>query len=76
VLTLSVLGCIGMACIMADATLDPPSNTPPANMEDCRRKFRREVTEGLSEYTIDHKAAMDAGGAAPIAELTRGFKVS
>jgi hypothetical protein len=61
---------------MADATLDPSSNTPPANMEDCRKKFRREVTEGLSEYAIDHKAAMDAGGAASIAELARDYKVS
>ena len=75
-LTLSVLGCVGMACIMADATLDLSSNTPPANMEDCRKKFRREVTGGLSDYIRDHKAAMDAGGAASIAELTRGCLVS
>jgi hypothetical protein len=58
-----------MACIMADAALDPSSNTPPAIMEDCRKKVRREVTRGLSENTRDHKTAMDAGGAASIAEF-------
>ena len=76
VLTLSVLGCVGMACIMAEATLDPSSNILPANMEDCRKKFRREVNVGLSQQVRDDKAAMDAGGAASIAGLTRGYRVS
>ena len=50
VLTLSVFGCVGMACgiIMAEAAWDPRSNMPPANRDDCRRKVRRELTMGLS----------------------------
>jgi hypothetical protein len=54
---------------MAEAVWDPRSNRPPANRDDWRKKVRREVTRGLSEFAFDHKTAIDAVVAASIARF-------
>ncbi len=40
----NICHCVAMACVMADSAPERPTTNPPAAVEHCFRKVRREVT--------------------------------